>query len=379
MDPFTNAHFTVQPPVVPRTSPMDVADGDQQAGVVSGGGGGGGGGPLENTTETGSSTTTTTGIPPANGPNSNVIKQEGSDGWDKLEGIPEQKSQQPRSSSPPTTAAASVTNEPRSSLPPNPRDTQDFYPEFGLDGAMDERPKSSGGPRTKKKGTATLVKKTNRKSGGGGGKRGGKSAGRAGKKRRRGGGGGSQIDGGSSEVGGGGGTGSDGDEESDHGPYCICRGPDDHRWMIACDVCEDWFHGECVDIDKVIGEALIMRYVCPRCTDGKRNVTRYKKTCSLEGCDVEARMYGPDRAIAVKGYSVFCSDRHAEEWWEQLVGSLPQNGRGKSNKSDDLTREKFMGLLNVSNTASSVEGEEPWHVGKKPFGKLISRLTRPFS
>ena len=70
------------------------------------------------------------------------------------------------------------------------------------------------------------------------------------------------------------------DEETDNGPYCICRGPDDHRWMIGCDVCEDWFHGECVKLDKETGEKLVERFVCPNCTDGRHNYTKYRKTCS---------------------------------------------------------------------------------------------------
>lgn len=148
--------------------------------------------------------------------------------------------------------------------------------------------------------------------------------------------------------------------------------------MISCDVCEDWFHGECVNIDKTVGEALIQRYVCPRCTDDKGiNVTRYRKTCSLDGCFIPARVYedavggrkkpGPG---AGGNYSVFCTDKHAEDWWEQLVRSLPENGRLKA-KDADLTREKFMGLLGAAKMQKSVEGEEPWSIGKKPFGEML--------
>lgn len=149
--------------------------------------------------------------------------------------------------------------------------------------------------------------------------------------------------------------------------------------MISCDVCEDWFHGECVNIDKTVGEALIQRYVCPRCTDDEGiNTTRYKKTCSLDGCFSPARIYdgvvGRRRSGAGgENYSVFCSDKHAEDWWEQLVKSLPENGKRKA-KDADLTREKFMGLLNVSKAPQSVEGEEPWSIGKKPFGELLMLL-----
>ncbi|KAL8720608.1 MAG: hypothetical protein Q9225_002543 [Loekoesia sp. 1 TL-2023] len=39
------------------------------------------------------------------------------------------------------------------------------------------------------------------------------------------------------------------DSDDDGGIFCICRGPDDHTWMIACDgPCEDWFHGRCINM-----------------------------------------------------------------------------------------------------------------------------------
>lgn len=287
------------------------------------------------------------------------IKRETSDGLEedtKMADIPDLEAAVP------TPASTLSKSEPRSSLPPS----------FPHKDGSPQPSKSTGAARvSKKKGTATLVKKTtSRKTG---------SASRAAKGARAGSKSGAAVlpkgpkptgsaassppPVGSSEAGGSG----DEEDESDHGPYCLCRGPDDHRWMIACDVCEDWFHGECVGIDKAIGEALIVRYVCPRCSDEKGvNVTRYKKTCSLEGCFQAARVYDEGKKMGAANYSVFCSDRHAEEWWEALVRVLPENRRAGS-KGEDLTREKFMGLLDVKTVCKSVEGEEPWYVGKKPF------------
>lgn len=283
-------------------------------------------------------------------------------------------------------------NGPRSTQPTSQPSTSH------LDGTTDEKsetkssqpppppppPPAAAARTSSKKGTARLVKKTTRK-GNGSTSRGGRST-RGGSRATAAGGSSSfhshrnkstasqasspppsGFPAASSEAGG---SGDGDDDDSDHGPYCICRGPDDHRWMISCDMCDDWFHGECVKIDKAVGDALIQRYVCPRCTDNEGiNVTRYKKTCSLEGCFKPARIYddvGGARGAAE--YSVFCSGRHAEEWWEQLVRSLPENRSLKAKKAD-LTREKFMGLLNVPTDEKVVEGEEPWRIGKKPFGK----------
>ncbi|KAK8097705.1 PHD-finger domain-containing protein [Apiospora kogelbergensis] len=40
------------------------------------------------------------------------------------------------------------------------------------------------------------------------------------------------------------------------------------RVLLAC---EDRFHGECIDLDKKLGEKLVERFVCPDCTDGDLN------------------------------------------------------------------------------------------------------------
>lgn len=149
------------------------------------------------------------------------------------------------------------------------------------------------------------------------------------------------------------------DDETDNGPYCICRGPDDHRWMISCDVCEDWFHGECVNLDKEIGEKLVERFVCPNCTDGKQNYTKYKKTCSLTGCKNPARLY----TKSVKDRSVFCCSDHCDAWWTSIINTLPT--KAASEKAIEvLTQEDFVSLL------ISTADQSGWKLGDKPFGNM---------
>lgn len=54
----------------------------------------------------------------------------------------------------------------------------------------------------------------------------------------------------------------DGEEDEDTALFCVCRKPDDHTVMIACDgPCQDWFHGRCVGIDEKDGN-LIDKYIC---------------------------------------------------------------------------------------------------------------------
>uniref|UniRef100_A0A8C9QTQ2 PHD finger protein 8 n=1 Tax=Scleropages formosus TaxID=113540 RepID=A0A8C9QTQ2_SCLFO len=47
--------------------------------------------------------------------------------------------------------------------------------------------------------------------------------------------------------------------------YCLCRLPYDvTRFMIECDVCQDWFHGSCVGVEEEKA-AEIDQYHCPNC------------------------------------------------------------------------------------------------------------------
>ncbi|XP_056128863.1 histone lysine demethylase PHF8 [Lampris incognitus] len=47
--------------------------------------------------------------------------------------------------------------------------------------------------------------------------------------------------------------------------YCLCRLPYDvTRFMIECDICQDWFHGSCVGVEEDKA-AEIDRYHCPNC------------------------------------------------------------------------------------------------------------------
>ncbi|KAI9092125.1 hypothetical protein DFS34DRAFT_563029, partial [Phlyctochytrium arcticum] len=50
--------------------------------------------------------------------------------------------------------------------------------------------------------------------------------------------------------------------------YCICRQPlrqqDDSQFFIACDGCDEWFHGDCVHVTEEEAGG-IAKWVCSAC------------------------------------------------------------------------------------------------------------------
>src|SRR5690348_13285246 len=59
--------------------------------------------------------------------------------------------------------------------------------------------------------------------------------------------------------------------------YCICRSTDSTSFMIACDNCEEWYHGDCIGINEAQSKH-IKRYFCDQCRlENKFLRIEYKK------------------------------------------------------------------------------------------------------
>lgn len=58
--------------------------------------------------------------------------------------------------------------------------------------------------------------------------------------------------------------------------YCVCRSTDSNRFMIGCDNCEEWYHGDCMGITEKDAK-YIEQYYCTRCKEEDPDlVTRFK-------------------------------------------------------------------------------------------------------
>ncbi|MCJ1436760.1 hypothetical protein MMC27_006142 [Xylographa pallens] len=136
-------------------------------------------------------------------------------------------------------------------------------------------------------------------------------------------------------------TNEDDDVDDDSELFCICRKPDDHTWMIACDGgCEDWFHGRCVNMNERDGN-LIDKYICPNCKENGVGQTTWKAMCRLETCREPARVTGAKP-------SKYCCDQHGEQFMamralgrnakkNEGIKSAGTAGAGKRRRKENIT------------------------------------------
>ncbi|KAL8787910.1 MAG: hypothetical protein Q9213_001937 [Squamulea squamosa] len=120
------------------------------------------------------------------------------------------------------------------------------------------------------------------------------------------------------------------EDEDEDGVFCICRGPDNHTWMIACDgPCEDWFHGKCINMTEKEGE-LIEKYYCPNCFEAGKGETLWKRMCRLEDCRKPARVNGTKK-------SKYCSDAHGCEFMKREAFRKEEDAKKTKGASSDTT------------------------------------------
>jgi len=126
----------------------------------------------------------------------------------------------------------------------------------------------------------------------------------------------------------------DDDSSEDHNLYCLCKKPDNHKWMIGCDGgCDDWFHGDCVNM-KQADEELVDKFICPMCEENGKGHTTWKPMCRRDGCRKPARLM-KDRE------SKYCSDDCGVLFMsEQLNRTAVAKGANATKKKKKKTDEE---------------------------------------
>ncbi|XP_078480954.1 uncharacterized protein LOC100185461 [Ciona intestinalis] len=93
--------------------------------------------------------------------------------------------------------------------------------------------------------------------------------------------------------------------------WCICRKPHNNRFMISCDVCEDWFHGDCVGISLQRGKKMEQKqedYICPNCIKkskkGAKDRRKSKEEVKTEVVSTKKRSASLDEKLSLKNFAL---------------------------------------------------------------------------
>jgi len=109
------------------------------------------------------------------------------------------------------------------------------------------------------------------------------------------------------------------EEKADEEPvYCLCRRPAGSGFMIFCEECKEWFHGDCIGITRVKG-GQISKYYCKECRSEdpslkvvyKPEKKKVVPESSVKKPKRSSRMCGKCKAcctIEDCGVCVFCKD-----------------------------------------------------------------------
>ncbi|XP_052873632.1 uncharacterized protein LOC128278950 [Anopheles cruzii] len=152
--------------------------------------------------------------------------------------------------------------------------------------------------------------------------------------------------------------------------WCICRQPHNNRFMICCDLCEDWFHGKCVNITKAMGQQMEhdgIEWTCPNCIKKKQDrqqpkmtdflVSRAGGTSEVAPISSKPESANPQEETAPNGCivcgnpakpsSIYCSD----DCIRKHAGSIPTVK--SDNKAKERTTSVPSSVLSTSLTESS--------------------------
>lgn len=145
----------------------------------------------------------------------------------------------------------------------------------------------------------------------------------------------------------------------DHNLYCLCKKPDNHKWMIGCDGgCDDWFHGDCVNM-KQADEGLVDKFICPHCEEKGRGHTTWKPVCRRDGCRRPARL---TKERPSKYCSEDCGTLFMAEQLQRTAGARATNGTASKDKPKKAKKKLINGALSQEEQDQD-EQEEPTPLG----------------
>ncbi|EDS26515.1 CpG-binding protein [Culex quinquefasciatus] len=84
--------------------------------------------------------------------------------------------------------------------------------------------------------------------------------------------------------------------------YCICRSSDSSRFMIGCDACEEWYHGDCINVTEKEAKH-IKHYYCQRCKEEDPTLQTVFRLVPVQGPTPNPEEKKPPKKTKEKGAS----------------------------------------------------------------------------
>ncbi|KAH9580516.1 hypothetical protein MS3_00009144 [Schistosoma haematobium] len=173
---------------------------------------------------------------------------------------------------------------------------------------------------------------------------------------------------------------SDSEENDPERLWCICRQPHDERFMICCDLCDEWYHGDCVGIKPEEGKCMEkneIEFVCDSCKlmgayTGKNDQVDHLQTftSSDNGNEFMSTQFAPIIDTSVSPTNLLTATivnslrlrltEEAEKERDRIATILPETDIAMKCPSEDdsSVSESFSTLTSVEETPSSVVTNE---------------------
>ncbi|XP_047512603.1 CXXC-type zinc finger protein 1-like isoform X1 [Pieris napi] len=117
--------------------------------------------------------------------------------------------------------------------------------------------------------------------------------------------------------------------------YCICRSSDSSRFMIACDACEEWYHGDCINISEKEAK-YIKNYFCDRCREEDPSLKTKFRPQKRENDGDSGRDEGRKKKKEKEYSENKTSKRPAKDGCGDCPGCLQLNDCGHCDACEDM-------------------------------------------
>uniref|UniRef100_A0A0X3Q4U4 CXXC-type zinc finger protein 1 n=1 Tax=Schistocephalus solidus TaxID=70667 RepID=A0A0X3Q4U4_SCHSO len=174
---------------------------------------------------------------------------------------------------------------------------------------------------------------------------------------------------------------------SDEPIYCICRSSQCDTFMIACDNCEEWYHGECINVSPKQAEC-IQTFYCQICRDKDPNLRIEFKNehpngkQNYAGRQRAANMSSPVAGVSEDETEAYHSSRsrkrgrkHSNPLQSRArpANNMPVRGDESSDDDMEVTPSQFASPSSAYSQSNSIQGSYSQR------GSKFGRATPPMS